>query len=772
LQGPLEGQKAGTGSQTSAAEAQRLDQEFEIHASCRALFEHSLDSILLPTPDGRILAANPAACRLLGRTQEELCRLGRAGVVDPADHRTAAAVAERARTGMFRGELTFYRSDGTRFADKISSVVFKDEHRQDKASIFVRDITEHKEAHEALRKRDAILEAIDQGTDNIICVKDREGKILMANPAMCRLLGKSESGILGKDDLVFITDAVHVERIRHNDRRIMRTRCVEMVEETFDLQGRRRTYLFTKSPYLDAGGHVIGLIGIGVDITERKQAEAGLRRLAAIVESSNDAIISKDFDGTILTWNPAAGHIFGYGAEEIVGQNIALLMPEDRRPEEAAILDMVRNGQHLEHYEALRRKKDGTLFPVSITISPVKDATGTNVGASKIVRDITERKRAEAALRKSEQEFRSLAEAMPQIVWAARSDGWNIYFNQHWVAYTGLTLEESYGHGWNTPFHPDDRQRAWDAWQQATATGGAYELEVRLRRADGAYLWWLIRGVPLRDTKGKILKWFGTCTDIEHIKRAEAALRASEEQFRAMFEMAPVAIAQSDPNTGQWLRVNPKMCEITGYSADELLQMRIVDLTHAEERERDWKAFQRVVRGEAYEYRIEKRYLRKDGSLVWANVNMTVLRDAAGLPARTMATIEDITQRRLAEDALRESHQFNQEIIASAQEGIIVYDPDLRYRVWNPYMERLTGLSAAKVLDKPAVEVFPFLVESRIAAARANALAGGEPTTIEFEYRVAETDRSGWAVDRSSPLRDAQGKVIGRFMWWTRRPFS
>jgi PAS domain S-box-containing protein len=388
------------------------------------------------------------------------------------------------------------------------------------------------------------------------------------------------------------------------------------------------------------------------------------------------------------------------------------------------------------------------------------------------VRDITERKRAEAALRKSEQEFRSLAEAMPQIVWAARSDGWNIYFNQHWVAYTGLTLEESYGHGWNTPFHPDDRQRAWDAWQQATATGGAYELEVRLRRADGAYLWWLIRGVPLRDTKGKILKWFGTCTDIEHIKRAEAALRASEEQFRAMFEMAPVAIAQSDPNTGQWLRVNPKMCEITGYSADELLQMRIVDLTHAEERERDWKAFQRVVRGEAYEYRIEKRYLRKDGSLVWANVNMTVLRDAAGLPARTMATIEDITQRRLAEDALRESHQFNQEIIASAQEGIIVYDPDLRYRVWNPYMERLTGLSAAKVLDKPAVEVFPFLVESRIAAARANALAGGEPTTIEFEYRVAETDRSGWAVDRSSPLRDAQGKVIGRFMWWTRRPFS
>jgi PAS domain S-box-containing protein len=121
----------------------------------------------------------------------------------------------------------------------------------------------------------------------------------------------------------------------------------------------------------------------------------------------------------------------------------------------------------------------------------------------------------------SELEFQSLAEAMPQMVWITRPDGWNIYFNRQWSEYTGLTLEQSRGHGWNAPFHPDDRQRAWEAWQKATEDFETYSLECRLRRADGVYRWWLIRGVPMRTGRGEVLKWFGTCTDIEAIKQAE-----------------------------------------------------------------------------------------------------------------------------------------------------------------------------------------------------------------------------------------------------------
>lgn len=121
-----------------------------------------------------------------------------------------------------------------------------------------------------------------------------------------------------------------------------------------------------------------------------------------------------------------------------------------------------------------------------------------------------------------------MAEALPQMAWITRPDGWNIYFNQQWVKYTGLTLEESYGHGWNTPFHPDDKQRAWDAWQHAVQTDGVYSLECRLRGADGVYRWWLIRGVSLHDASGKVINWFGTCTDVQELKEKEDSLRASE----------------------------------------------------------------------------------------------------------------------------------------------------------------------------------------------------------------------------------------------------
>jgi len=114
---------------------------------------------------------------------------------------------------------------------------------------------------------------------------------------------------------------------------------------------------------------------------------------------------------------------------------------------------------------------------------------------------LEDQKQVEKALRESEQEFQLLAESMPQMVWITRPDGWNIYFNQQWVDYTGLTLQESYGHGWNKPFHPDDQQRAWDAWQNAVNNHATYSLECRLRRADGVYTWWLVRGVPVLDAR-------------------------------------------------------------------------------------------------------------------------------------------------------------------------------------------------------------------------------------------------------------------------------
>jgi len=147
-----------------------------------------------------------------------------------------------------------------------------------------------------------------------------------------------------------------------------------------------------------------------------------------------------------------------------------------------------------------------------------------------------------AELRRSVEELRQIVATLPQIVWTARPDGWHTYFNQNWLDFTGLTLEESLGHGWNPPFHPDDRERAREEWEAATSSGEPYEIEYRLRRRDGVYHWMLGRALPLRDGEGRIVKWFGTCTDIDELKSAQAR----EAELLAELERR----ATHDPLTG------------------------------------------------------------------------------------------------------------------------------------------------------------------------------------------------------------------------------
>lgn len=197
--------------------------------------------------------------------------------------------------------------------------------------------------------------------------------------------------------------------------------------------------------------------------------------------------------------------------------------------------------------------------------------------------DITTIKKTEELLVEKEKEFRSLAESMPQIVWTTRADGWNIYFNQHWVDYTGLTLEESYGDGWNKPFHPDDQQRAWDAWQNAVTNLAEYNLECRLRKHDGTYHWWLIRGVPQVGNNGEILKWYGTYTDIEQIKKQEEIIKKEKELSDSVINSLPGVFYFYDEHL-KLLGWNKQLENVTGYTSAELSTMNPAELFRGEDR--------------------------------------------------------------------------------------------------------------------------------------------------------------------------------------------
>ena len=308
-------------------------------------------------------------------------------------------------------------------------------------------------------------------------------------------------------------------------------------------------------------------------MTRRKREGESTQRerfLAEFLETSAQPFGSGYPDGRMGVCNRAYCELTGYNSEELHNTSwiTGLTPPEWLEPERAALAELDRTGKPV-RFEKEYIRKDGRRVPVEVLAHALRDQAGRVELYCSFVTDITERKQMHEALRKahdeleqrvqertkelsatnqallaeieerqraeqarqeSEQAFRTLAESVPQLVWICNPDGLNVYFNRRWVDYTGLSLEESYGTGWNTPFHPDDKQPAWSAWNRAVERGGTYRIECRLRRADGSYHWFLTKGVPMRDAAGTIVKWFGTCTDIDELKCAQ------EEQRRSLME--------------------------------------------------------------------------------------------------------------------------------------------------------------------------------------------------------------------------------------------
>jgi PAS domain S-box-containing protein len=255
----------------------------------------------------------------------------------------------------------------------------------------------------------------------------------------------------------------------------------------------------------------------------QKRAEDTLRQLAEIIECADDAIISKDLDGTVRTWNPAAERLFGYRAEEIIGQNITLIIPESHKAEEADILEKVRKGERVRHYEAIRLKKDGTALVVSLTISPVRDASRRIVGASKIVRDITGRKRAETHLRL----LSTALEATANAVVITDREGVIVWVNSAFSQLTGYSFQEACGQKTSllkSGTHAREFYR--NLWNTISA-GKVWSAEMINRRKDGSLYTEESTITPVRDEQGTITHFIGVKQDITERRRLEEQLRQS-----------------------------------------------------------------------------------------------------------------------------------------------------------------------------------------------------------------------------------------------------
>ncbi len=371
-------------------------------------------------------------------------------------------------------------------------------------------------------------------------------------------------------------------------------------------------------------------------------------------------------------------------------------------------------------------------------------------------RDITERKRAEEDSKNS---FVTLSNFVPQMVWICMPDGLNTYFNQRWVDYTGLTLEESYGRGWNTPFHPDDKQPAWEAWNKAVETGGEYSIESRLRAADGSYRRFLIRGEPMRDASGCVLRWFGTCTDIEDMKQE------SEGRFRSVVESMSEGLMLFDPK-GNAIYQNPASLRI------HALEAKSGEPLEAELLKAAWKGWDEQGRPLSpdewpmsrvfQEGRLENQVLHAQridtGHEFDASYNGCLLRNSSGNVTGGFITIHDITERKRSEEALRSSQKQLQAIIDGAPDTIVfLKDLDGRFITVNSRFEQMLGITRDEVRGKTD---FDILTRERAETYREHdrqVLTTGKPIQMEEVALLADGIEHTFLASKF-PLVDASGK--------------
>ena len=496
-------------------------------------------------------------------------------------------------------------------------------------------------------------ELFDATSDAIFLHDAATGAILDVNQAGLDLFGYSRDELLNLTDAEFRAGGAfsHQEAVRR-----IRQAAADG-PQVFDWQSKRKngepfwTEVALRGAKIGGQGRVVAVVR---DLTERKRAEQALRQseehFRALTEHGMDIITVLEPDGTIRYESPSIQRVFGYTPEELVGRNgFELVHPEDM----AGLQELFRAGIARRDESATSefrfRHKDGSwrvLEAVARNLIHDPSVKGVIVNS----RDVTERKQLERALRESSQfNQQIIASAQQGIVVQGRDlkyQVWNPFMEQ----LTGLPASQVLGK------HPDEvfpflrEAGIVTSLQRVLAGEPTRPIEFHFDIPQTGKSAWVARtDSPLRSPGGEIIGAIGIVRNITKRKQAEAEAREREEQFRAMFEVASIGMAQADPQSGRWLRVNQKLCAITGYSADELLQMRIPEITHPEDRQKDWEAFQRVVRGEAPDYHLEKRYLRKDGAVVWVNVNVTVIRDAAGQPTRSIATVEDITERKHAE---------------------------------------------------------------------------------------------------------------------------
>lgn len=415
------------------------------------------------------------------------------------------------------------------------------------------------------------------------------------------------------------------------------------------------------------------------NITEEKKAKETLQkseeRFSRLLQHLDTGIVVHGPDTRIITSNPRAAVLLGLSNEQMIGK-IAIdsawkfvtkdntVMCLDNYPVNKIIATKqpIRN-----QISGVQQSVNSETVWLNVNGFPVLNKDGEIVEVVTSFNDITEQKKAEDNLKEKEVQYRNMTNSGPALIWTSGTDKLCYYFNNTWLEFTGRTLEQEIGNGWTEGVHPDDFDQCLETYIHAFDKQELFEMEYRLKHATGEYRWILDIGTPNYDSTENFIGYIGNCFDITERKKFENELQLSERKFRNIFENS--VIGKSLTTIDGKLSVNRSLSEIVGYSQEELSQMNWVDITHPDDVEYNRMINALILKGEKSFANWEKRYIHKDGHIVWVNITTLLLRDDDEKPVHFITEIYDISARKKAENALRESELFFRQSQEAARIG-------------------------------------------------------------------------------------------------------
>jgi PAS domain S-box-containing protein len=532
------------------------------------------------------------------------------------------------------------------------------------------DITERKRAQDAMREA---LQQLRLITDNMpagVTRCSRDLRYVWVSRSYAASLRAGPEEVAGRP-ILDVTGQEYYETVRPYIERVLSGERVEY-ETQVNYHGAGPRWIHAVYVPTKAQDQTVdGWIGVVGDVTERHEAEQRLReseeRFRVTFYQAAVGIAQSDINGQWMLLNDRLCEILGYSRDELRGKTfLDITHPDDREGSLAAVRRIL--AREIPSWTSENRyiRKDGVTVWARVRVTLVRDLRRQPLYFISVVEDITQRILAQEKLRESEERFRNMADAAPVMIWVAGPDKGCIFFNKVWLDFTGRTMDQESGNGWAEGVHPDDRDRCLAIYSSSFEARHSFQVEYRLRRADGEYRWLLDNGVP-RFAVGRVFEgYIGSCIDITERKREEElreelrrereslAEARGMERFRLSFEEAPVGMALIRGD-GVWLRVNRALCEMTGYTETELIS-HDGQITHPDDREQESLLLSRILSGDLAGGQLEERYLHKQGRTIYVLFSIALVeRDEAGGPVHFVAHVQDLTERKRVEQELEDS---------------------------------------------------------------------------------------------------------------------